>query len=170
LQAHLADSFSLNKFATFLLSEESRFVFSTIAESRFQNRRLRNQAERLLRIAERFRDEAMQIKAERLAALDALQREKEYSERILSTPIEKAEVQPGPVEVGVVSAISYSAKGSICMVEGVDDVLSAGDVIDTEEIDGVKVVGISRNWVEFSKDGKSWKQILGEEANERMTD
>jgi hypothetical protein len=43
-------------------------------------------------------------------------------------------------------------------------------VIDTEEIDGVKVVGISRNWVEFSKDGKSWKQILGEEANERMTD
>jgi hypothetical protein len=43
LQAHLADSYSLRQFAMFLLSDQSGIVLSDIADSRFQNRRLRNQ-------------------------------------------------------------------------------------------------------------------------------
>lgn len=170
LQAHLADSYSLGQFAMFLLSDQSSMVFSNIADSRFQNRRLRNQARRLLRIAERFHDEAWQIEAERYAALAAMQRAEEYTYEQASAPVEQVQVQPQTIEPGVVSAVSYSAKGSICMVEGVDEVLRSGDVINTENIKGVKVVSISRNSVGFSKKGKAWTQVLGEEANSRMKD
>ena len=56
------------------------------------------------------------------------------------------------------------------MVEGVDAVLSPGDVIETEDIKDVKVVDISRDSVQFSKNGKAWTQELGEEADSRMSD
>jgi len=164
LQAHLADSYSLTQFAAFLLSEDSSTVFSSIANSRFQNKRLRYQARNLLRTAERLNTEARQIEAERNAALAAMQLEKEYE----PVPVEQAE--PQPVETGVVTAISYSPKGSICMVEGIDQVLSPGDVIDSEDIKDVKVVSISRDSVQFSKKGKAWTQALGEEPNSRMID
>jgi hypothetical protein len=170
LQAHLADSFSLARFAAFLLSEDSSAVFSTIADSRFQNRRLRYQARRLLRIAERLHIEARQIESQRSAALAALQRAEEYQDEEATAPIEQVQAQPKDVEIGVVSAVSYNAKGSVCMVEGVDEILSPGDVIDTEDIKGVKVVSISRNSVQFSKKGKAWSQALGETANSRMSD
>jgi hypothetical protein len=168
LQAHLADSFSLSQFAAFLLSEDSSTVFSSIADSRFQNRRLRYQARYLLRTAERLHTEARQIEAERKAALAAMQQEKEYKAEEAPAPAEQA--QPQPVETGVVTAVSYSPKGSICMVEGVDAVLSQGDVIETDNIKDVKVVSISRDSVQFSKNGKTWTQKLGEEASSRMSD
>jgi hypothetical protein len=164
LQAHLADSFSLSQFAAFLLSEDSSTVFSSIADSRFQNRRLRYQARNLLRTAERLHTEARQIESERNAALAAMQMEKEYK------PASVEQAQPQPVETGVVTAVSYSTKGSICMVEGVDAVLSPGDVIDTDDIKDVKVESIDRDSVKFSRKGKTWTQKLGEEAGSRMND
>lgn len=164
LQAHLADSFSLSQFAAFLLSEDSSIVFSSIADSRFQNRKLRYQARNLLRTAERLHNEARQIEAQRRTALAAMQLEKEYEPE----PVEQAE--PQPAETGVVTAISYSPKNSICMVEGVDAILSSGDVIDTDDIKDVKVVSIDRASVQFSKKGKTWTQKLGEEPGSRMID
>lgn len=168
LQAYLADSYSLTQFTTFLLSDQSSEVFSSIASSRFHNRRFRNQARRLLKTAERLHIEARQIVSERNAALAAMRRAEEYAKRTVPAPVQQA--QPQDVETGVVTAISYSAKSSICMVEGVDEVLSPGDVIDTDDIKGVKVESIGRNSVQFSRKGKAWTQTLGETANSRMID
>ncbi len=118
-----------------------------------------------------LKDRAVYLQANRETDLATLYREEVRHSKILSEPLEVTQSQDVTRETGVVSAISYDAKGSICMVEGVDEILSAGDVINTEDIKGVKVVSISRNSVQFSrKRGKAWTQVLDEEANSRMID
>jgi hypothetical protein len=162
LQAHLADSYSLRQFAMFLLSDQSSIVFSDIADSRFQNRRLRSQARALLRIAERLHIEAREIGSERSSALAVMQRDKKLADNVVSAPVEQIQIQPQTVEPGVVSAINYSAKGSICMLEGVETILSEGDTISEGFGEGVKVVKIESEQVRFQKGRHTWVQKVGE--------
>ena len=57
-------------------------------------------------------------------------------------------------ELGTVTGILYTAEGSSTIIDG--KVVKEGDTIN-----GVTVVRIHRTEVEFSKNGRLWKQCVG---------
>jgi len=159
LQAALANGYSLQTFAVFLLSEESLSVFDNIAFSRSQNRGLRNQARALLRVAKRLQLEAQHITIERNNALDKLNRAQK--EALIAVESKKSK-PASAAAVGTISAISYNGDNSFCMIDGVEQMLKAGDTIENTKIE---VVSINRKSVEFKLKRKTWDQKIGEEPS-----
>lgn len=156
LQANLANGYSLQTFAMFLLNAESVSLFKSVAQSRFQNRSFRYQARQLHRTAKRLQIEARHIEAERNARLARLNRAQSFE----MPTIETQAAQPAPDKFGVVSAISYSPGNSFCMIDGIDKMLKAGD-----SANGIKAVSIDRESVEFQRKRKTWTQKIGAEPD-----
>jgi hypothetical protein len=65
-------------------------------------------------------------------------------------------------KVGVVTGVVCSAERP-CAIIG-SETVSEGDILD-----GVKITRIGRGEVEFEKDGKVWKQLVGEHASNEWT-
>lgn len=70
-------------------------------------------------------------------------------------------VEPEPVR-GLVTSILYSERNSSIVVDG--KILREG-----QSIDGVEVVSISRNEVEFSRGSMTWKQRVNQTPNSAWT-
>lgn len=161
LQAHLADSYSLRQFAMFLLSDQSGIVLGDIADSRFQNRRLRNQARALLRIAESLHIEAGEIESIKNSALAALRLDEESANDGVPAPVEQAQVQSQVIEPGTIVAVAVDGK-SLCMIAGVEQILAQGDTIQEGFGEGIKIAKIEPGKVELQKGRRTWTQKIGE--------
>ncbi len=162
LRNALAESYFLILVQDFFVHEEAREVVAQIWSSGLYPRCVRNKAWKLLETAKLFDADAAYLcnrREVRLAALEQRERElKEGVYRVMREIRAKAE-KP---QAGVVSAIGYTEKKAYCMVEGVDRILGAGEIIDNVVIKDVKVVGIDRDKVEFEKDGRRWTQKVGQ--------
>lgn len=145
-----------------LEDKEVQRLLMEVADSEHAGFLARQRARRLLKLAEEYEAEAAYYKNlmdARLAALE--QRERELKEGVYRVMCEiRAEAEKP--QAGVVSAIGYTEKEAYCMVEGVDRILGAGEIIDNVVIKNVKVVGIDRDKVEFEKDGRRWTQKVGQ--------
>jgi hypothetical protein len=65
-------------------------------------------------------------------------------------------------KVGVVT-------GVVCSVERPCAIIGSETVSEGDILDGVKITRIGRGEVEFEKDGKVWKQFVGEHASSEWT-
>jgi hypothetical protein len=162
LRGDMIENYSLRNFAMLLLDNKAYCVLSKVADSRVQGVSLRRKALALLAIMDQLRVRAEDINAHRDAQLARLETWIASADRIKAEEPAPIRIQPPSQQLGLVSAISYDGDNSLCMVEGVDEILMAGDVISTDQVKGIKVIGISRNAVEFQKNNQTWTQTLGQ--------
>ena len=92
-----------------------------------------------------------------MAALE--QREKDMRKDIFRI-MDEIQAQPKTPEIGVVSVICHDEKAAVCMVDGVDGILRAGDTVGK-----ITVLKIGREQVEFAKGNQKWVQVIGQPAN-----
>lgn len=165
LRGAMMENYSLRSFAKMLLNRKAYRILNKVADSRVRDVRLRRRALELLAIMDQLHARAEEIKAHRDAQLIKLEN---IDRVIIEAPAPEPVHLPAP-QLGLVSAISYGGDNSICMVEGVDQILTTGDTIYTDQAGGVKVIRIGRNSVEFKKNKRTWTQALGEPPNSAWT-
>ncbi len=123
---------------------------------------LQRRAEELLIVVQRVRTQlaiqVTQLEYQRNARLDAIMEwEKRLKEQVRGILEYLRQDESRPVRFGAVASVGHCIdSGYYCMVEGVDKVLAVGDTVD-----GVRVVQIDPEKVEFAKDGSTWTQPLG---------
>jgi len=161
LRVSLRESYSLHTIATFLLDEGAYQLLTDVSKSKGQDIKLRRQARSMLRKMEVLQEKVRYLENQRQNELAKLKRSPKPPVAVEY----KTVTQQPEAQLGVVSAICHSKDGAMCMVDGVDEMLKAGDTIQTEEIKGIKVVNISADKVKFSRKGKTWQQALGKEAD-----
>jgi hypothetical protein len=71
------------------------------------------------------------------------------------------------IPYGTVIAVTYYNKGAFCMIEGVDEIIKAGDTINNAQTKNVKIVKIDTDKarVEFDRNGRQWAQKAGQSPN-----
>jgi hypothetical protein len=74
--------------------------------------------------------------------------------------VREIKAAPEKVDQGVVSAIMYSQKSPLCMIDGFDRILQEGD-----SIGNIVVTKINPDQVEFAKGNQKWTQLVGKSAN-----
>ncbi len=162
LRDAMMDSYFLGTAANLLLDSKFSKLLTDLSNGSGynpQNLIIRSEARKLLRLAKEFESELMRLENRRNDKLAALEQwEKGLREHVFKV-MRDIKAQPKTPELGVVSAISYDEKGSLCMVDGVDRVLQPGD-----KINNVTVVKIQKDRVEFAKGGRMWVQKIGEPA------
>jgi hypothetical protein len=119
---------------------------------------LRTQARSMLRKMKLLQEKIKYLADQREIELAKLKN----SKKIVLVDEEKQKVLIAEVHTGVVSAISFDKNNVFCMVDGVDEILKAGDTIEAMDIE---VVAIGNEQVTFSKKGRQWQQKLGAEAD-----
>jgi hypothetical protein len=74
---------------------------------------------------------------------------------------------PKATPYGTVYAVIYYNKGSLCMIEGIDEIIKLGDTINNAQTTNVKIVkiDIDRARVEFDGNGRQWAQTVGQSPN-----
>jgi len=163
LREAMIDSYFLSTAANLLLDHEFCKLLTDLSNGSAynpQNLLIRSEARKLLRLAKEFESDLMRLENRRNDRLAGLERwEKGLREHVYKV-MREIQALPETVELGVVSAISYDEKGSLCMIDGVDKVLQPGDTIQN-----VTVVRIHQDRVEFAKDGQRWVQVAGQPAN-----
>ncbi len=123
---------------------------------------LQKRAQELLIVVKRVRTqlaiEVTQLEHQRNARLDAIMEwENHLKEQVRGILEYLRQGESRPVRFGAVASVGHCVNsGYYCMVEGVDKVLAVGDTVD-----GVRVVQIDPEKVEFAKDGSTWTQPLG---------
>lgn len=163
LRAAMIDSYFLSTAANLLLDSEFCKLLADLSNGSGynpQNPLIRSEARKLLRLAKEFESELMRLENRRNDKLAALERwEKGLREHVYKV-MREIKAMPETPDLGVVSAISYDGKGSLCMIDGIDKVLQPGD-----KINNVTVVRIHQDKVEFAKAGQQWVQAVGQPAN-----
>jgi hypothetical protein len=140
-----------------------------IAQNIYQHPLIRKKAHDLKVVMEKYHVKLTQLEKERKAEKNRLiQWQKDINEDIYRT-VEQIESQPLTPQLGVVCAIIYEPEVPLCMIEGVEQILTNGEIINNEKIKNVKVVKISPNSVQFQKNGRKWSQIIGKKANSSWT-
>jgi hypothetical protein len=123
---------------------------------------LQRQAQELLIVVKRVRTqlaiEVTQLENQKNARLEAIMEwENRLKEQVRDILEYLRQSESRPVRFGAVASVGHCVdSGYYCMIEGVDKVLAVGDTVD-----GVRVVKIDPEKVEFAKDGTSWTQPLG---------
>jgi len=159
LREAMIDSFFLSLAQDFLTDCHFRKMLSDIVESEEQNLLIRTEAQKLLTIMKDLQLRVTHLDNQKIAQLAQLEQwEKDMREHVYKV-MRDIKAQPEKLELGVVSAISYDEKGSLCMVDGIDKVLQPGD-----KINNITVVKIQKDRVEFAKGGRRWVQKIGEPA------
>jgi len=163
LRAAMIDSYFLSTAANLLLDHEFCKLLTDLSNGSGynpQNLLIRSQARKLLRVAKEFESKLLRLENRRNDKLAGLEQwEKGLREHVYKV-MREIKALPETAELGVVSAISYDKKGSLCMIDGVDKVLQPGDTIQN-----VTVVRIHQDRVEFAKDSRRWIQAIGQAAN-----
>jgi len=162
LREAMIDSYFLSTAANLLLDQKFCKLLTDLSNGSAynpQNLLIRSEARKLLRLAKEFESELMRLQGRRNDKLAALEQwEKELRKDVLRV-MREIQAQPETPELGVVSAICYDDRGTVCIVEGVDGILKAGD-----RIGNVTVVAIHEDKVEFAKEGQKWMQAVGQPA------
>ncbi|MFQ6036442.1 MAG: hypothetical protein ACE5NM_11455 [Sedimentisphaerales bacterium] len=163
LRPILEDSYFLTAAAELLMDSNFCKLLSDIADGSAYNPQsflIRSEARKLLPLAKEFESELMRLESRRNDRLAGLERWEKGLQRHVYKVMRQIKALPETPELGVVSAISYDEKGSLCMIDGVDKVLQPGDTIQN-----VTVVRIHQDRVEFAKAGQKWVQKIDEPAN-----
>jgi hypothetical protein len=163
LRAALMDSYFLGVVADLLMDNDFRKLLTGLADGSGYNPQgllIRSEARKLLRLVEEFDSQRLRLQDRRSAKLDALaQREKDMRADVFRV-VGEIKTQPKAPNLGIVNVISYEEKDAVCMVEGSDKILRAGDMIGN-----ITVMEIRKNRVEFVKDSQRWIQAVGQPAN-----
>jgi len=172
LRAALMDSYFLGVVADLLIDNDFRKLLTELADGSGYNPQgflIRSEARKLLRLVEEFNSERIRLQERRGAKLNALaQWEKDMRADVFRV-VGEIKTRPQAPSLGIVNVISYEEKDAVCMVEGVDKILRAGDMIGHPAgrgpIGNITVVKIYKNRVEFAKEGQRWIQAVGQPAN-----
>jgi hypothetical protein len=163
LRAALVDSYFLDVVADLLMDNDFRKLLTGLADGSGYNPQsllIRSEARKLLRLVEEFDSQRLRLQDRRSAKLNALaQREKDMRTDVFRVVGEIKRLPKAP-NLGIVNVISYEEKDAVCMVEGSDKILRAGDMIGN-----ITVMEIRKNRVEFAKDSQRWIQAVGQPAN-----
>lgn len=163
LRAAMIDSYFLSTAANLLLDKEFCKLLADLSNGSGynpQNPLIRIEARKLLHLAKEFESELMRLENRRNDKLAALEQWEKGLRQHVYKVMHEIKAMPEAPDLGVVSAISYDVKGSLCMIDGIDKVLQPGD-----KINNVTVVRIHQDRVEFAKAGQRWVQKIGEPAN-----
>jgi hypothetical protein len=136
-----------------LLDREVLADLTKIKEDYKQSHRLRIAAGRMLRLADELGVYPDNI----------YQRRESKSAPAVAGPAVQAQAPQAPVESepGTVLAVAIGGN-SLCMIEGVDQVLGRGDTINQGFGEGIKVVKLEPGQVELQKGRRTWVQKIGE--------
>ena len=163
LRAAMIDSYFLSTAANLLLDNEFCKLLADLSNGSGYNPQhilIRSEARKLLRLAKEFESELIRLESRRNDKLAALEQWEKGLRQHVYKVMHEIKAMPEALDLGVVSAISYDVKGSLCMIDGIDKVLQPGD-----KINNVTVVRIHQDRVEFAKGSQRWTQKIGEPAN-----
>ena len=163
LRAALADSYFLSATANLLLDPNFRKTLANLADGSAYNPQsllVRKEARRLLYTVDEFQSKLATIENRKTAKLTAVEERKQNLRANVLRVIREIKTEREKVDHGIVSAIMYSQKSPLCMVDGCDRVLKEGD-----SIGNIVVSKIHPEQVEFAKGSQKWTQLIGKPAN-----
>jgi hypothetical protein len=155
LRAAMMDSYSLYAAQTFLADDNARQFVAHIANSNNYTSLIRKEARKVLTVMEELRSALSRHQRQRESELAKLEQwEKELKEDVFRV-MRYIKSLPQTPKRGVLSAIAYGEDKSLAMVD--EKIVYEGD-----RIQGIKIMKIRIDRVEFEKNGKVWTQKLGE--------
>lgn len=168
LRQAMEQEYFIAEMARLLVSEEFRQKLTQVADERWDTPRLSllwEEAKELLALVTRVqREVAMELRqledqrTERRETAVEWERNLKAQVRDILDYLRDSESREN--RPGVVESIGRSPRsGYFCMIEGVDQVLEAGDTIGE-----IRILGIDSEKVTFAKDGVTWTQFLGAPA------
>ncbi len=161
--AALADSYFLSSAADLLMDDHFRKLLINLSNGSAYNPQsflTRIQARKLLYFANEFESMLTNLQDRKKAKLTAIEQWRQDLRADVLRIMREIKTGPEKVNVGVVSAIIYNQKDSLCMVDGTDRMLKEGDSIGS-----VAIVKIYPEQVEFIKNGQKWTQEVSKPAN-----
>jgi hypothetical protein len=173
LRRDMTESYFLNTTADFLMDADARKLLAykvninrdTPCDSR--NFLFQRQAQELLAVMDYFAMLSERLENQKASELADLQIWEENSIAYARRAVPPAEAIP----YGTVIAVTYYNKGAFCMIEGIDEIIKAGDTINNAQTKNVKIVKIDIDTdsarVEFDRNGRQWAQTVGQSPNPR---
>jgi hypothetical protein len=167
LRYAMIDSCFLNMVTDFLMDADARKLLAYIANNNAPrdstNLLIRREAQELLEVMDYFAMMSERLENQRASELADLQIWEESSIAEAQRTVPPAEATP----YGTVIAVINYNKGSFCMIEGIDEIIKAGDTINNAQTKNVKIVkiDIDKAKVEFYRNGRQWAQKAGQSPN-----
>jgi hypothetical protein len=171
LRGAMIDSYFLNTIADFLMDADARKMLADIVNSDTprdsQNFLIRKEAQELLTVMDYFAVLSERLENQKASELADLQIWEETSMAEVQRAIREMVSPPKATPYGTVYAVIYYNKGSLCMIEGIDEIIKPGDTINNAQTKNVKIVkiDIDRARVEFDGNGRQWVQAVGQSPN-----
>ncbi len=162
LRIAMIDSYFLDAAANLLTDDNAQKQLREIANSNEQNCVIRGEAQKILNIMDDLILQETQLRCVRDAKLGELSRWKNDASDDVIKVIGEIKAIPEKAEPGMINAIIYNGRNSLCMIEGVDEIVRQGDTINNAAIKNVKVSNIDRYKVVFQKNGLKWTQVIGQ--------
>jgi len=169
LRSAMMDSYFLTALQDLLTDEAFYQFLAGIQQSAAHDPLLRQEAGRLLRLMTEFKLESGRLEKLRDAKFAQVGQWRQNRREEVFQTILAIEAQVKTAALGVVQAVGHGPNGAFCMIDGVDKVLRSGDTIDSDAVQGVKVIRIQQDNITLEKDGQSWVQKVGEPANVAWT-
>lgn len=169
LRSAMMDSYFLTALQDLLTDEGFYKFLANTRQSSARDPLLRQEAGRLLRLMTEFKLESERLEKLRDAKFAQVKQWRENRRAEVYRTMLAIKNQVETAASGVVQAIGHSPNGAFCMIDGVDKVLRAGDTIDNDAVQGVRIVKIQQGAIMLEKDGQSWVQKVGEAANVAWT-
>jgi hypothetical protein len=163
LRDALMDSYFLSTAANLLLDHEFCKLLTDLSNGSAynpQNLLIRSEARKLLHLVNEFNTKLTNLQNRRNTKLAALEQWENDMRADVFRIISEIKTKPKTPELGVISVISCEEKDAVCMIDGVDGILKAGNTIGN-----IKIVKIQKGQVEFAKSGHRWVQAVGQPAN-----
>ena len=149
LHAAMMNQYFMDKIATFIMDKKAHKLIYNIVNNNDHDLRIRRRARNVLRIMDEVQPHVSYLERQKHHELIKLQEwESQMKENLFKA-------KPETTELGVLTTIACIEDDPMIMVNG--KILSEGD-----EIQGVKVLKIHREKVDFEKKGEKWTQKLGE--------
>jgi hypothetical protein len=171
LRGAMIDSYFLNTVADFLMDADARKLLADIVNSDTprdsQNFLIRKEAQELLAVMDYFAVLSERLENQKASELTDLLIWEESSMAEVQRAIREMVSPPKETPYGTVIAVIYYNKDSLCMIEGIDEIIKLGDTINNAQTKNVKIVkiDIDRARVEFDGNGRQWVQAVGQSPN-----
>jgi len=173
LRAALIDFYFVGTAEDFLMDADARKLLAEIVtinrDTPHDSRNLLfiREAEKLLAVMDYFAVLSENLENQRASELIDLQIWEENSMAEVQRAIREMVSPPKATPYGTVYAVIYYNKGSLCMIEGIDEIIKLGDTINNAQTTNVKIVkiDIDRARVEFDGNGRQWAQTVGQSPN-----
>jgi hypothetical protein len=173
LRVAMVDSYFLNMAADFLMDADARKLLADIVNINSdippdsQNFLFRKETQELLAVMDYFAVLSENLENQKASELADLQIWEETSMAEVQKAIREMVSPPEATPYGTVYAVIYYNKGSLCMIEGIDEIIKLGDTINNAQTKNVKIVKIDIDMarVEFDGNGQQWVQAVGQSPN-----